>query len=186
MEALSDTLGGHEVDIQIYRPGINFNDTGKDLVILSGGGGEGLEIDDHYDRGKLWYEDEMNYVLTTNKPVLGICMGFEVICRAYGSAVPKMPQLIQGFFELQTTEKGKELFNKQKLTQYEAHQWHVPSAPENYFDVLAKSATGAEIIRHKWRPIIATQFHPEVAGGTLNFKQLVKNLKIKTPLAVPV
>lgn len=177
LEALNEALSAHNVEIQSYEPGITFNDAGKDLVILSGGGGEGLEIYDKVARGKLWYEDQMNYVLTSKKPILGICMGFEVICSAYGALVPKMPKLIQGFMELEVTNKGKEVLGNTSLRQYEAHQWYVPSVSEKYFDVLAESPTGVEVIRHKWRPILATQFHPEVTGGTLIFKHLFKALK---------
>ena len=75
LKDLSSALAEHEVEMQNYFPGINFNDQDKDLVILSGGGGEGLEVNDEYEPGRLWYQDEMNFVKTTTKPVLGICMG---------------------------------------------------------------------------------------------------------------
>jgi carbamoylphosphate synthase small subunit len=39
--------------------------------------------------------------------------------------------------------------------------------------VLAHSVTGIEMIKHRSRPIIATQFHPEVEGGTLKLQQLL-------------
>lgn len=175
LEALNNALVGHNVEIQMYQPGITFNDSDKDLVILSGGGGEGLEIYDKVQRGKLWYEDQMNYVLTSNKPILGICMGFEVICSAYGAIVPKMPKLIEGFTEIKATPKGQEVLQRSELKQYEAHQWHVPSVSEKFFDILAESDYGVEMIRHKWRPILATQFHPE-KGGTLNLSGLLNRV----------
>jgi len=50
-------LAGHDVEVQIYQPGLKFNDQGKDLVVLSGGGGEGYELKDKR-HGKLWYEDD--------------------------------------------------------------------------------------------------------------------------------
>jgi GMP synthase-like glutamine amidotransferase len=76
LEALSASLNGHDVEIQMYQPGIDFHDADKDMVILSGGGGEGLEIIDKVkNRSKLWYQDEMNFVRKTEKPILGICMG---------------------------------------------------------------------------------------------------------------
>lgn len=176
LQALHDALYGHDIEIQKYQPGLAFNDQGKDLIILSGGGGEGLEIYDKVERGKLWYQDQMNYVLTSSKPIIGICMGFEVIASAYGAVVPKMPKLVQGFAELSLTDKGRSVFQNRHIKQYEAHQWHVPEVPDKYFEILADSPTGVEIIRHKWRPIIATQFHPEVAGGSLNLSQIIKRI----------
>jgi anthranilate/para-aminobenzoate synthase component II len=171
-EALKLALAGHEVKIQRYKPGLRFDDAGKDLVILSGGGGEGSEINDQYSKDKLWYEDQINYILSSQKPILGICMGFEVIARAYGSKVIEMKDYITGFRRVVSTKRGIESFNKKLLTQYENHIWHVPQVPSKYFEVLADSATGVEIIKHKTRPIFATQFHPE-KGGTLSLPQLL-------------
>ncbi|MBI4033857.1 gamma-glutamyl-gamma-aminobutyrate hydrolase family protein [Candidatus Saccharibacteria bacterium] len=170
--ALVEALAGHEVEVQQYHPGLNFQVDGKDLVILSGGGGEGFEIDDTDRRGKLWYEDEINFVRACPKPLLGICMGFEIICRAHGSKVEEMTEVINGPAYLKLTRSGRKLLPHRKIHQYEAHKWRVKKSPKG-FKPLAKSPTGIEIIKHKKRPIIATQFHPEL-GGTLNLHQLVK------------
>jgi GMP synthase-like glutamine amidotransferase len=168
---LQKALANHEVEVQVYKPGLEFNYHDKDLVILSGGGGEGLEIHDYHTPGKLWYDDEMNFVRTCQKPILGICMGFEVISRAFGATVQKLQKGLDGFAPVQATDLGKKLFGKSKLKQYEAHDWGVPNAPSG-FDVLAKSPTGIEIIKHQNRPIFATQFHPE-KGGTLKLEQII-------------
>src|SRR4051812_41747560 len=112
MAALNVALNGYDFETQMYRPGIKFKDQDKDLVILSGGGGEGLEINDEFKPGKLWYEDQLKYVLTCNKPVIGICMGFEVICRAYGARVKQMDKLIEGKIKLKTNSEGIKIFGK--------------------------------------------------------------------------
>lgn len=169
---LQKALAGHEVQVQTYRPGLVFDDRDKDLVILSGGGGEGLEIDDKIARDKLWYEDEMEYVLRTKKPLLGICMGFEVISRAHGSGVPKMARLLEGQTKIQVTSKGHSVLGVDTLSQYEAHRWHVTEPPAG-FEVLAHSSYGIEIIRKG--NIFATQFHPEKTG-TLQLGRLVPGM----------
>ena len=156
----------------MYQPGVEFNWQDKDLIVLSGGGGEGLEINDSAPNGKLWYHDEMEFIMSCNKPILGICMGFEVIARAYGSKVEEMKDLVMGFRKLSTTRSGKTKLSRDFLKQYEAHQWHVSDVDTNQFDILAESKTGIEIIKHKTRPILATQFHPE-KGGTLKIPQLI-------------
>jgi len=168
LKNLTQSLAGHEIEIQMYQPGLEFNDSGKDLIILSGGGGEGLEIDDQVERGRLWYEDEMEFVLRNKKPLIGICMGFEVVCRAYGVDVPKMDKLLLSQTQLKTTKKGKNNLGYDRLSQFEAHQWHVTKAPKG-FDVLAES-DGIEII--KKGNIFATQFHPEKTGS-LELKNIV-------------
>jgi anthranilate/para-aminobenzoate synthase component II len=171
-EALEAGLAGHDVRVQRYRPGLKFADDDRELVVLSGGGGEGSEIHDIYHKGKLWYEDQISYILSTGKPVLGICMGFEVIARAYGSSVVEMKDYVTGFRRSVSTKKGLQSFNKKILSQYENHKWRVPEVSSKYFEVLAESATGVEAVCHKTKPILATQFHPE-KGGTLHLEKLL-------------
>lgn len=174
LEYLSASLAGHEIEVLMYQPGVQFNYHDKDLIILSGGGGEGLEINDaHQESGRLWYHDEMEFVLSCPKPIIGICMGFEVIARAYGSKVTEMKDLIQGFRKVNPTIRGQVQLKQDKLWQYEAHQWHVEDVDTRQFHILADSKSGLEIIKHKKRNIIATQFHPE-KGGTLKLPALLQ------------
>jgi GMP synthase-like glutamine amidotransferase len=169
LESLNVALAGHQVEVQMYQPGLEFHHQDKDLIILSGGGGEGLEIDDEYEPGHLWHEDEMNFVRTTDKPILGICMGFEVIARAYGAPVTSAKGLILNRENIQVAKGAEQLFGSRTLSQYEAHSWRVEDVPSG-FEVLATSKTGVEIFRYK--NLFATQFHPE-KGGTLNLAHLL-------------
>jgi anthranilate/para-aminobenzoate synthase component II len=171
LQSLSSALAGHDVEMQVYKPGLEFHHNDKDLVILSGGGGEGLEIYDFVKRGKLWYEDQMDFILRSEQPILGICMGFEVISSAFGQKLHYTPEITQGFHNVKSTLKGHRALKQSKLSQYESHYWHLHEAPRD-FEVLADSSTGIEVIKHKTRPIFATQFHPE-KGGTLELKQLL-------------
>ncbi len=168
-EALASALEGYEVEIQKYRPGLNFHTEGKDLVILSGGGGEGKEIYDVHGAGHLWYQDEIDFVLKCDKPILGICMGFEVIARAYGGNIEEIGRLVEGYKNIQLNGLGKSLLSQPKVKQFESHRWCLRKAPKG-FKVLADSETGVEIM--KKGNILATQFHPE-KGGTLHLKDLI-------------
>lgn len=173
--ALASSLVGHQVEVQKYQPGIAFNDRDKDLIILSGGGGEGQEIADTHEPDRLWYEDEIEFVKSTQKPLLGICMGFEVICKAYGVPVEEMDKTVQGVIKLEATKAGQKVLKADKLEQLKAHKWHVNLAPQD-FDLLVKSKTGAEVIMHKEKPILATQFHPEAPTGTFGLTHFQKIL----------
>ena len=170
--ALHEALKGYEVEVQKYRPGLKFNTEGKDLVVLSGGGGEGKEIYDIHKAGHLWYEDELNFVKNYDKPILGVCMGFEIICRAYGSKIEEMAKELKGPTYLKVTRNGRKLLSHKKIHQYEAHKWRVKKAPKG-FKTLVKSSVGIEVIKHKKKQILATQFHPEL-GGTIKITDLLK------------
>jgi GMP synthase-like glutamine amidotransferase len=106
---LIKALDGHEVEVQEYKPGIWFHDIGKDLIILSGGGGEGKELHDYHTPNERWYADEMRFVRTTDKPILGICMGFEIITAAFGAKIALMPKGIEKFAYSKRTLKGRKL-----------------------------------------------------------------------------
>jgi anthranilate/para-aminobenzoate synthase component II len=179
LQAMLSSLSGHEVEIQNYRPGIDFHDDGKDLVILSGGGGEGLEITDKVSKSKLLYQDEMNFVRNTQVPVLGICMGFEVIVNSFGGKVFYQPKIVHGFRTHHLTDAGQRLLKHKVLKQVESHYWYVPEVPENELEVLARSGeTGAiEMVKydHEGKKILGTQFHPE-EGGTINLPVLIASL----------
>lgn len=174
LESLRTSLAGHEIELVEYRPGVTFNDQDKDLVILSGGGGEGLEITDKVSQSKLWYDDEMDFVRQTTKPVLGICMGFEVIVRAHGGQVHYRPELIMGFRPSHLTTAGQKFLNHKVINQLEAHYWHVPEVPARQLEVLARSESGIEMVHHKQKKQLGTQFHPESAGGTLQLRHLIQ------------
>lgn len=176
LKHLHQALAGHEVEEVLYEPGVIFNYADKDLIVLSGGGGEGLEIDDRVPGGRLWYHDQIEFIKGCNKPILGICMGFEVIARAFGSPVKHMSGgLVEGFIDIKTTSLGRSLLSKASLKQWEAHEWHVKDVDAEQLEVLATSLTGIEVIRHRTRPILATQFHPE-KGGTIQLQQLTSAL----------
>jgi hypothetical protein len=149
LKSLLSGLNGHQFEIQKYRPGLDFHDAGKDLVVLSGGGGEGLEIHDEHR--------------------------FEVIARAYGAPVTDDRGLVLGREQVQVSRQAKRLWGS-TLSQHEAHSWRVQDVPSD-FEVLATSKTGIEIFRYDDpqkadKTIFATQFHPE-KGGTLQISQLL-------------
>lgn len=171
LKELVGALTDHKLEVQKYKPGLNFHTAGKDLVILSGGGGEGREANDQTPSGCLWYQDETDFILNCKVPLVGICMGFELIAQAYGAKVEKLPRLIHGWRRIQYFKHS----NKNDLKQFESHRFSIKEAPAKHFITLAKSASGVELIKHKKRPIIASQFHPEVAGGTFSIKTLLQS-----------
>lgn len=126
-----------------------------DVIILSGG--SHYSVYGHED----YFAKELDLIRNTNVPVIGICLGFELICHAFGSELQQKHEKIHGMRPVEVVVPNT-IFGKEcSFDVYEAHRWVVIEAPKD-FSVLARSATGLEIIRHNTRPIYAFQFHPEM------------------------
>lgn len=172
IDEICHALDDHEVDDVVYQPGVELRDEGYDLVILSGGSGHTARPEGQSHRS--WYADEINFIRRSSAPLLGICMGFELICMAFGDEVEALSQQVHGLRMIHLSPEAKELFHVNYLTEYEAHQWGVKTVNEHILEVLGHSQAGVEIVRHYNRPIFATQFHPEVSGHLRSIlKQLV-------------
>lgn len=128
-----------------------FNDAKADpygYIILSGGP---IDISKPCD-----LENEKEFLRSTTKPVLGICLGLELLCVMYGSRLLEFEKRRMGFYAI-------ELFG-QKYHVYHNHGCYISHAPEE-FDVLFKNEDVIEAVMHKTKPVFALQGHPELSGN---------------------
>lgn len=128
---------------------------GYDLVILSGG-----------RKNTPWnnnqeYLEEAAFVKQTKKPVLGICLGFELIAWAFGAELEKMARKKRGVVSIRTVGDNTIFANIPDLKVFEAHRWVVKKL-SSQLTKLAVSKYGIEAIKHRHRPIYGFQFHPEM------------------------
>ena len=119
-----------------------------DLVVLSGGTHVSAA-----ESTKKAYGLEVEFIKTTKKPVIGICLGCQLIAKAFGGKLGKLEKRSHGIYEIKRGETSYKV--------YESHKYAIQKLPPQ-FDLIAKSETGAEIIKHKTKPIYGFQFHPEV------------------------
>lgn len=143
----------------------NINFGSFDLIILSGSSTYGIK-----DLSEV-YSTELNFISSTSIPLIGICMGFELICEAFGAEFNKLNSKDLSIREI----KYKDKFFLVK----EAHLYSVTNVNEE-LKVLATSENGIEIVKHNTRPIIGVQFHPESMTQELDgdelFDSLIKDL----------
>lgn len=118
------------------------------------------------------YSSELDLIKTTNKPVLGICLGFELICYAFDEKLVFNKEKTKGKFQVVKNSQDK-IFSKINfpITVYESHKWAVLKTSK--LKNLAKSKTNVEIIKHPSKLIYGFQFHPETI--TERQQQLIKN-----------
>jgi GMP synthase (glutamine-hydrolysing) len=174
LERLKVLIPGSEIVRRFDDLGNEYIDK-YDLIVLSGG--SLFELSNNEDK----FSREINLVKNYKKPIIGICFGFEIIVTAFGGKLKKLEQKQTGLKEIDILDK--DFYNKSQIIVSENHQWGVDILP-GVFEVLAKSESGPEIIKHRSLPIYGFQFHPENMldksdGDELFLKILKSNLADK-------
>ncbi len=128
---------------------------GRKGIIISGG------PDSVYEAGSPQIDPK---ILSTSTAVLGICYGQQLMTYVLGGDVSKGEKGEYGFARFHTTHPHPLLAGLNgELQVWMNHRDQVASAPEG-FDVLGGTSTCAvAAIAHRTRPLMAVQFHPEVA-----------------------
>ncbi|UCD20314.1 MAG: gamma-glutamyl-gamma-aminobutyrate hydrolase family protein [candidate division WOR-3 bacterium] len=148
----------HTVEIKEYstiHPGEEFKL--HDVIILSGS--QRLLAESGITES---YVHEAEFVKSTQKPVLGICFGHQLLAMAFGSEVIDMGSKVEGYYMIQRLNDN-EIFEglPEKFLVRESHQEMVVEVPFD-FELLASSPNcPVEIIKHSMLPIYGVQCHPE-------------------------
>jgi GMP synthase (glutamine-hydrolysing) len=136
-----------------------------DMIILSGG--HLMPVLNH----DLEFKKEIALIKKINKPIIGICLGSELIAHSFGAKLKLLKHKYRG---KKTITEGED-----KFSVYESHRWVVKRLPSSLVS-LAKSKDGVEIFKHKTRPIYGLQFHPEMlvreTSGRKIFEKIIYEL----------
>ena len=97
-------------------------------------------------------------------PILGICLGHQIIAQAFGCKIVKAKEPVHGkVHEIAHINSGvfKGLNNPLKVTRYHSLVVENEGIPE-FFEITAKTKDGEIMgLRHKKYKIEGVQFHPE-------------------------
>ena len=121
------------------------------------------------------FQNEAKIIMEFKKPLLGICLGFQLICKIYGARIEQLKKYEYGLLKI---NKIKDDILLQGIPDFfyvfESHHNSVKSIGKNLIP-LAISQHGIEIVRHASKPIWGTQFHPEHFGKKSIGRKLINN-----------
>lgn len=122
-------------------------------------------------------------------PILGVCLGHQAICQAYGGVVTYARELMHGKQSETDFDPSEPLFagvpSKAPVARYHSLAAEEASLPD-CLKVTARTADGEIMaVRHRDYPVYGLQFHPESImtpdGMTIlkNFLSIAKNTNAK-------
>ncbi|MFZ2187577.1 MAG: gamma-glutamyl-gamma-aminobutyrate hydrolase family protein [Candidatus Moraniibacteriota bacterium] len=149
---------------------------GRDLIILSGG--THIPPIAEYEE---FFLIQKSIVLGSDKPIIGICFGAQVIASAFDAELAFLGEKRQGLFTISPTRAGATLLGiRSPFQAYEGHAWAIKKLPAA-FGVLAESADGIEIFKHTTRPLWGLQFHPEHLTGQTSGDEIFRVILAQLP-----
>ena len=174
------TSEGHSVEsLHWDDPAILERYNSFDVTIFSGG--SGLAVRDHRDD----LFQEIKIAKETTKPLIGICLGFQIIVDTYGAEMERNEEKTKGLINVEVLNQDDIFKNMKEFEAFVSHKWHVRNVQDPLI-ILAKSGETIEAVRHKTKPIYGFQFHPESAFEGNMGAEILRNLlkQIESELAV--
>jgi GMP synthase (glutamine-hydrolysing) len=155
---------GHELVewLPHEEPPPDLDDFGAALVF----GGE-AQVDE--EDAHPWLRAEkaiLRELLERATPLLGVCLGSQLVAEAAGAAVRKAPAPEIGWYEIELTVDDPLLgFLPERFEGFQWHhyEWLLPPGAV----ALARSETCLQAFRLEERPVWGVQFHPEVTYADL-------------------
>ncbi len=128
-----------------------------DAVVLSGGEDplSSPEVAETYTEAASW-------IRNTERPMLGICFGHQLIGFAFGGRVARLNRKFEGFYDIDITQHNN-IFRglPDSIKVYKSNQRIVTKTTPD-FELLATSVDyEVEAFKHRERPVFGVQFHPE-------------------------
>lgn len=167
---------GHRLQYTKFYEDFSLPDASSlDMLIIMGGP---MDVFDYHMHA--WMEDEIAWVkefIALDKPVLGICLGAQIIAAALGEEVYPGPHKEIGWYNLQFFPSlGDFKIFKELPTTKKVFHWHGDTfnIPEGATRIAASQAFPNQGFIYK-NKIMALQFHLEVTPASV--KDLVENCR---------
>ena len=107
----------------------------------------------------------IRYCFQTDKPILGICYGAEIIALTLGGSIYRMDNHVQGTITVNILRPNSLIPDRTSVNVYENHRYTVAKLPKDFVSLGRSSICKYEIFSHIKKRIFGTQFHPEKSDG---------------------
>ena len=108
------------------------------------------------------FRGELDAVLDSRVPVLGVCFGHQLMARAFGAEVVKDVEHVLGMVRTQVLSDDPLFVGLPRSLMLLESRYEVVSSLPKGFRLLASSETSKiAAMKHQSRPLYGTQFHPE-------------------------
>lgn len=164
LKELCSLLKNHKITIISLDEASSKKAKEFDLAILSGG--HKYSLKHHANK----YSKELNILKHIHIPVLGICLGFEIIAFLFGAKLARLHKKEKGIVEV-SLSKDIITAGLKTIKVYESHRWVIKNPGRNLVSI-GTSRDGVEIIKHKSKSIYGFQFHPEITRPSADGKKI--------------
>ncbi len=103
----------------------------------------------------------IKHVVSTKKPLLGICYGTEILALTLGGTIRRSENVVKGL-HIVNVKKPNSLCDKD-IEVYQSHNYEIAKLGNKLENFAISNTCQYEIIKHKTLPIFGTQFHPEMS-----------------------
>lgn len=109
-----------------------------------------------------------------NKPILGVCLGHQVIVQTFGGAVEKAQQVVHGKVSKLLLKENAGLFSdiKGSIAVARYHSLIATTVPDSLSITAESEQSEVMAVQHNKLPIFGVQFHPESIMSFAGYKLL--------------
>ncbi len=170
IEKMINLFDGCETEIAPFNSSGLERNSLYDLIVLSGG--HIFDLENQLDK----YNKEIELIKSTRVPILGVCLGCELIAVAFGGKMRSLDHFERGVMKIEIVTEN-EMFDgvDSGFEVYENHRRVIDKLPD-CFEILAVSDDGIEMFKYKNKQIYGMQFHPEMFREIGTNRTLIVNL----------